>query len=212
MAAPFVEETRGMPGPFPAAAGNKIARPAVSTDGRRRLRESDLEAEFERVVLPHLPSAYNLARWLTRNGSDADDVVQEAFLRAYRFFPSFRGTDARAWILAIVRNSCWTFLRASRPREVVADLGEADEPRDVAPSAEEDLVRRADGARLARALEELPAEFREAVVLRELEELSYREIAEVVGIPIGTVMSRLARARRRLREALARPAAAGVST
>jgi RNA polymerase sigma-70 factor (ECF subfamily) len=163
------------------------------------------------VVLPLLPSAYNLARWLTRNEHDADDVVQEAFLRAYRFFPSFRGTDARAWVLTIVRNACWTFLRASRSREVASGLDEADEPVDGAASAEEDLVRRADGARLARALDELPGEFREVVVLRELEELSYREIAEVAGIPIGTVMSRLARARRRLQTALARPAATEVS-
>lgn len=159
------------------------------------------------MVLPLLPSAYNLARWLTRNEHDADDVVQEAFLRAYRFFPSFRGTDARAWVLTIVRNACWTFLRASRSREIPSELDEADEPVDGAPSAEEDLVRRADGARLARALGELPAEFREIVVLRELEELSYREIAEVAGIPVGTVMSRLARARRRLQIVLARPAA-----
>ena len=163
------------------------------------------------MVLPLLPSAYNLARWLTRNAHDADDVVQEAFLRAYRFFPSFRGTDARAWVLTIVRNACWTFLRASRSREVASVFDEADEPVDGAASAEEDLVRRADGARLKRALDDLPAEFREIVVLRELEELSYREIAEVAGIPVGTVMSRLARGRRRLQAALARPAAAEVS-
>lgn len=196
--------------PFPDPRGNKIVAPAVSTKRRPRLREPGREAEFERLVLPLLPSAYNLARWLTRNDHDADDVVQEAFLRAYRFFPSFRGTDARAWVLTIVRNACWTFLRASRAREVVAGFDETDEPADAAASAEEDLVRRADGARLARALDELPAEFREVVVLRELEELSYREIAEVAGIPVGTVMSRLARGRRRLQAALARPAAAGV--
>ena len=163
------------------------------------------------MVLPLLPSAYNLARWLTRNAHDADDVVQEAFLRAYRFFPSFRGTDARAWVLTIVRNASWTFLRATRSKEVAFMLDESDEPVDTAASAEEDLVRRADGARLSRALDELPTEFREVVVLRELEELSYREIAEVAGIPIGTVMSRLARARRRLQAALARPAAAEVA-
>ncbi len=179
---------------------------------RRQLREPGREAEFERVVLPLLPSAYNLARWLTRNDHDADDVVQEAFLRAYRFFPSFRGTDARAWVLTIVRNACWTFLRASRSREIVAGLDETDEPVDAAVSAEEDLVRRADGARLARALDELPTEFREVVVLRELEELSYREIAEVTGIPVGTVMSRLSRARRRLQASLGRPAPAPVAT
>jgi RNA polymerase sigma-70 factor (ECF subfamily) len=162
------------------------------------------------VVLPLLPSAYNLARWLTRNEHDAEDVVQEAFLRAYRFFSSFRGGDARAWLLTIVRNSCWTWLRANRAREVATALEDAEEPADTTASAEEDLVRRADGARLRRALEDLPAEFREVTVLRELEELSYREIAEVAGIPVGTVMSRLSRARRRLQTALARPAPAEV--
>ena len=163
-------------------------------------------------MLPLLPSAYNLARWLTRNDHDAEDVVQEAFLRAFRFFPSYRGGDARAWLLAIVRNACWTWLRVNRSREVATALEDADEPVDAAVSAEEDLVRRADGARLRHALEELPPEFREVTVLRELEELSYREIAEVAGIPIGTVMSRLARARRRLQTALAGPARAEVGT
>jgi RNA polymerase sigma-70 factor, ECF subfamily len=168
--------------------------------------------EFERVVLPLLPSAYNLARWLTRNEHDAEDVVQEAFLRAYRFFPSFRGGDARAWLLAIVRNACWTWLRVNRSREVATALEDADEPVDAAASVEEDLVRRADAKRLRRALEELSAEFREVIVLREFEELSYREIAEVAGIPIGTVMSRLTRARRCLQAALARPVPAEVRT
>jgi RNA polymerase sigma-70 factor, ECF subfamily len=139
-------------------------------------------------------------------------VVQEAFLRAYRFFPSFRGGDARAWLLTIVRNACWTFLRANRASEAMAALEEADEPADTAASVEEDLVRRADGARLRRALDELPGEFREVIVLRELEELSYREIAEVSGIPVGTVMSRLARGRRRLQSALARPVPAEART
>ena len=131
-------------------------------------------------------------------------------MRAYRFFPSFRGADPRPWVLAIVRNTCWTWLRKNRSLEALPDLDGANEPFESAPSAEEDLVRRADGARLARGLEELPAEFREVLVLREMEELSYREIAEVAGIPVGTVMSRLARARRRLQVTLSRPAAVGV--
>lgn len=114
-------------------------------------------------------------------------------------------------MLAIVRNACWTFLRASRARESAASLDEMDEPLDDAVSAEEDLVRRADGARLAHALDELPAEFREVLVLRELEELSYREIADVVGIPPGTVMSRLCRARRKLQAVLAKPLAKEVT-
>lgn len=139
-------------------------------------------------------------------------MVQEAFLRAFRFFPSFRGGDPRAWLLTIVRNACWTWLRANRAREVATALEDVDEPVDVAASVEEDLVRRADGPRLKRALDQLPGEFREVIVLRELEELSYREIAEVAGVPVGTVMSRLARARRRLQSALAGPLAAEVGT
>jgi RNA polymerase sigma-70 factor (ECF subfamily) len=139
-------------------------------------------------------------------------VAQEAFLRAYRFFPSFRGGDPRAWLLTIVRNACWTFMRANRASDAATLLEDADEPADAAASVEEDLVRRADGARLKRALEELPGEFREVIVLRELEELSYREIAEIAGIPVGTVMSRLARGRRRLQAALARPWTAEVRT
>lgn len=139
-------------------------------------------------------------------------MVQEAFLRAFRFFPSFRGGDPRAWLLTIVRNACWTWLRANRAREVATALEDVDEPVDVAASVEEDLVRRADGPRLKRALDELPGEFREVIVLRELEELSYREIAEVAGVPLGTVMSRLARGRRRLQSALARPVASEVGS
>jgi len=129
-------------------------------------------------------------------------------LRAHRYFPSFRGGDPRAWLLAIVRNACWTWLRANRPREVGARLDDVDEaPDSLAPSAEEELVRRVDAERLREALAALPAEFREVLVLREFEELSYRAIADVAGIPIGTVMSRLARARARLQAALAAPVA-----
>ena len=206
MVPPYVEKTPGDAISFPASRGNKIASPAVSMDGRRRLREPGQEVEFERVVLPLLPSAYNLARWLTRNDHDADDVVQEAFLRAYRFFPSFRGGDPRAWLLAIVRNSCWSWLRVNRPREVNVRLDEIDEaPDPLAASAEDELVRRADAERLRTAIASLPAEFREALVLREFEDLSYRAIAEVSGVPVGTVMSRLSRARARLQVALATP-------
>lgn len=203
---PYVEETPGDTISFPVSRGNKIASLAVSMNGRRRLREPGREAEFERVVLPLLPSAYNLARWLTRNDHDADDVVQEAFLRAYRFFTSFRGGDPRAWLLAIVRNACWSWLRVNRPREVSVRLEEMDEaPDSLAASVEEELVRRADAERLREAIASLPAEFREVLVLREFEELSYRAIAEVSGIPVGTVMSRLSRARARLQVALATP-------
>lgn len=162
--------------------------------------------DFEKLILPLLPSAYNLARWLTRNDHDAEDVVQEAFLRAHRFFPSFRGGDPRPWLLAIVRNACFSWLRVNRPKETGVRLDDVDEPPDArVDSVEEELVRRADAERLRCALAALPAEFREVLVLREFEELSYRAIAEVSGIPIGTVMSRLARARTRLQMALAAP-------
>ena len=158
---------------------------------------------FEQAVLPHLGAAYNLARWLTRDAHDADDVVQEAYLRAYQFFDSFHGGDGRAWLLKIVRNTCYTWLEKNRPREPMTTF---DETRHSAPAAEPDapLVASEDRELLRQALGELPDEFREAIVLRELEGMSYREIAAVTGAPIGTVMSRLARARERLQAGLAR--------
>jgi RNA polymerase sigma-70 factor (ECF subfamily) len=159
-------------------------------------------ARFERQVLPHVDAAYNLARWLTRNDRDADDVLQEAMLRAYRFFGGLRG-EARPWLLAIVRNACWSWLQANRPAELAADdPGEPD-----APGPESILARELDRRAVNAAIAGLPVPFREALVLRELEDLSYKDIARIAGIPIGTVMSRLARARRLLAEAL-KPAAA----
>jgi RNA polymerase sigma-70 factor (ECF subfamily) len=159
-------------------------------------------ARFERQVLPHVDAAYNLARWLTRNDHDAEDVLQEAMLRAYRFFGGLRG-EARPWLLAIVRNACWSWLQANRPAELAAD--EAGEPD--APGPESILARELDRRAVNAAIAGLPVPFREALVLRELEDLSYKDIARIAGIPIGTVMSRLARARRLLAEAL-KPAAA----
>ncbi len=157
---------------------------------------------FEEVVLPHLGAAYNLARWLTRDEHAAEDVVQEAFLRALRFFRGFRGGDGRAWILAVVRNTCYTRAKADR----VHELPPFDETTYSARCDAYDPARlagvRADGAQVRAAVEALPAEFREVIVLRELEGMSYKEIAAAAGIPVGTVMSRLTRARRRLHEAL----------
>ncbi len=159
-------------------------------------------ARFEQTILPHLDAAYNLARWLTRDEGDAEDLVQEAYLRAFRFFDGFRGGDSRAWVLKIVRNTFYSSLQ-KRAHEPAATLDEdwfdaACEPCDpevmALASADWELVR--------QTVEELPAEFREVVVLRELEELSYKEIAAIIGVPIGTVMSRLARARKRLQEQL----------
>jgi RNA polymerase sigma-70 factor (ECF subfamily) len=154
---------------------------------------------FEEAVMPHLDAAYNLARWLMRNEDDAQDMVQEAYLRALRFFGGFHGTDAKAWLLTIVRNTCYMSLKRNKSAELLADFEEvvltkeADEPD---PEAMHLLKVRAQ--LVNEAIEKLPIEFREVVILRELEELSYKEIAEITAIPIGTVMSRLSRARKRL--------------
>jgi RNA polymerase sigma factor (sigma-70 family) len=158
---------------------------------------------FDQVVLPHLDAAYNLARWLTRNGHDAEDVVQEAFLRALRFFSGFHGGNARAWLLAIVRNTCYDWLRRHRPSEMSASFDEEVHVAvDQAPTPEELLIKQADRLRLREALETLPLAWREVLILRELEGLSYKEIADVAGIKMGTVMSRLARARSGLQQQL----------
>jgi RNA polymerase sigma-70 factor (ECF subfamily) len=165
-------------------------------------------SSFESSVSPHMDAAYNLARWLTRNEHDAEDVVQEALLRAFTFFDGFRGVDSRAWMLKIVRNTCFTWLEANRPREVKAvdanqlsempaleDRGSDDDPETLA-------LRRTTAIELNDALAAIPAPFREVVILREMEGLSYKEIATVIDAPIGTVMSRLARARADLRRIL----------
>jgi RNA polymerase sigma-70 factor, ECF subfamily len=160
---------------------------------------------FEELLLPHLNAAHNLARWLTRNTQDAEDVVQEAYLRAFRFSGGFRGGNARTWLLKIVRNTCYTWLHQNRAQQVTdpfdeqvhTEAAESQDPETL-------LLRKAEGQLLNQALEELPTVFREVLVLLEIEGLSYKEIAEVLGIPIGTVMSRLARARHRLREFLSR--------
>lgn len=159
-------------------------------------------ARFEQLVVPHMGAAYNLARWLTRNDHDAEDVVQEAYLRAYRFFGGFHGGDGRSWLLAIVRNTCYTWLQQNRRPSMALDedMPELDNSKS---NPETLLLRNVDGQMLRQAIEELPAEFREAIVLRELEGLSYKEISAVTGVPLGTVMSRLARARNRLQQALA---------
>jgi RNA polymerase sigma factor (sigma-70 family) len=154
---------------------------------------------FEDVVLPHLDSAFNYARWLTRNEAEAEDVVQDAFVRALRFFPSFRGENARAWLLTIIRHTWYGRVapRAGGGRMAVADEI-SNEPRAAGLDPEALLLQRQTVDAVRMAVEQLPFEFREAIVLRELEGLSYRDIAEVMSIPIGTVMSRLARGRERL--------------
>ena len=170
--------------------------------GPRGEQERDV-ARFEVSVLPHLDPAYNLARWLTRNGHDAEDLVQESVMRAFQAFQGFRGTDGRTWLLAIVRNVCYTWLRRNRQHELLTEFDEEVHTLEGdALNPEVLTLREGDNARVQQALEELPAEFREVLVLREIEGLSYKEISTVVDIPVGTVMSRLARARGRLRRGL----------
>jgi RNA polymerase sigma-70 factor (ECF subfamily) len=170
-----------------------------------RFSESSGLTEFERQVLPHLNAAYNLARFLMRNDQDAEDVVQEAALRAFRFFESFRGENSRAWFLSIVRNASFTALKRNRmdASNVVFDeeLHEVETPPMEAGVA---LDRAQDRQTVRAAIEQLPLEFREAITLRELEGLSYKEIADIADVPIGTVMSRLARARRHLQMILSK--------
>ena len=164
-----------------------------------RLTESPRLSEFERKVLPHLDAAYNLARFLMRNEQDAEDVVQEAALRAFRFFDDFRGENSRAWFLRIVRNTSFTVLKKNRPDETNIAFDEELHGGQTPPmDAGVALDRAQDRQTVRAAIEQLPPEFREAITLRELEGASYKEIADIAGVPIGTVMSRLARARRQL--------------
>jgi RNA polymerase sigma-70 factor (ECF subfamily) len=162
------------------------------------------QTRFEQVVLPHLDSAYNLARWLTHDAHDAEDVTQEALCRALRFFGGYRGGNPRTWLLKVVRNTCYSWLERHHKRPPLAAFDE--EEHDAGSDAlnpEKLFFRRADRQMLLEAIEALPVAFREAVVLRDLEGLSYQDIATVTGNPIGTVMSRLARGRRQLQRSLA---------
>jgi RNA polymerase sigma factor (sigma-70 family) len=168
------------------------------------LQGADERERFEQALLPHMDAAYNLARWLTRDDHEAEDLVQAAYLRALKFFGGFRGANSRAWLLTIVRNTCYTWLDQKRARgpETAFDE-EIHSVESNAMDPEKRVLREEDEQSVRRAVEELPVELREVVVLRELEGMSYKEIAAIAGIPIGTVMSRLARARERLRERLA---------
>ena len=178
------------------------------TDGRvpetgepRRVSKPG-DARFAEVVLPHLDAAYNLARHLLRDSHEAEDAVQEAFLRAVRYFDGFRGVDGRPWLLRIVRNTCFTQLRRRRAGGERVEFDEEVHGRKDDRGPELDLERAMAAESLGEGLAQLPAEFREVLVLRELEGLSYKEIAHIIDVPIGTVMSRLSRARNQLVSAL----------
>ena len=195
----------------PRAGANSPDGPPVRlvTPGAQDTAGLDDNALFRTVVMPHIDEAYRLARWLTTNGTDAEDVVQDASLRAFRAIRSYAGGNPRAWLLSIVRNTAYSWLRKNRPATIVSvdDLeavelehGKLDERHDETP--ESSLIAKVDAEQLRGAIAKLPAAFRETLVLRDIEGLDYREIAEATEVPIGTVMSRLARARRRLLEML----------
>jgi RNA polymerase sigma-70 factor (ECF subfamily) len=167
---------------------------ALATDARNR--------RFELLAMPHLDAAFNLARWLTGNTADAEDVVQDAYLRAFRYMDTFRGDNFRVWLLTIVRNSFLDWLKDNRSgRQVFQPVPEDIDWADPSPSAEAMLLDRVDSETLGVLVANLPAEYREVLILREIEDLSYKDIAAVTGIPAGTVMSRLSRARLALRKA-----------
>ena len=176
------------------------------------MNQDDKGRQFQQTFLPHLSAAHNLARWLVQNDHDADDIVQDSYLRALRFFEGFRGGDSRAWLLTIVRNRCYTWLR----NKTLADNVDAFDEQQHSPSVNEAtdaagtksrdpavlLAQLDDTAQLNTAIASLPEDFREAIVLRELEELSYKQIATITGVPMGTVMSRIARGRKMLLQRL----------
>jgi RNA polymerase sigma-70 factor (ECF subfamily) len=175
---------------------------------QRYLSPRELD-RFNECVLPYLDAAHNLARYLLRDAHDAEDAVQDAFLRAIRHFDGFHGVDGRAWLLSIVRNTCFTRLRGRPSSGENVEFDEEIHTVEGAPGPEVDLERRAAAESVREGLDRLTVEFREVLVLRELEGLSYKEIAQVSGVPIGTVMSRLARGRKQLLLALGSPGPKG---
>jgi RNA polymerase sigma-70 factor (ECF subfamily) len=207
--------TIGRPGQTSAEPARRIARAssaqirAHGADAAMTNGEND-KARFARLVLPHLTDAYSLARWITGNRADAEDVVQDACLRAFRAIWS-ADVNPRAWMLTIVRNTAFTWMRKNRPAALVAvddpaEIEQAQGPDLDAATPERALIAKSETAQLEAAIAQLPTVYREALVLRDIHGLSYREIADVTGVPIGTVMSRLARGRNRVLVLLARTA------
>jgi len=197
---------------FPGGGMQSDQRSIQSSAKITQLTPPVARTAFEASVLPHLDAAYNLARWLLRNEDDAEDVVQDSYIKAFRFYDGFRGGNSRSWLLTIVRNACYTWLRQARPEDVTVPFDEDVHGRDSGGGPEADVLRSANAQSLKDALERLPIGLREAIVLRELEGLSYAEIAAVADIPIGTVMSRLSRSRKRLREFLSARAGQEISS
>jgi RNA polymerase sigma-70 factor (ECF subfamily) len=192
---------------FPSAQTIRMSqRGGIWIPGIKRREEQSLVtnklARFEDIVLPHLDPAYNLARWLVRNEDDAQDRVQDACLRAFQFFDGFHGLNPRAWFLTIVRNSCYTLLEQNRIRQKTTEFDEELHTIEDGLDPSALALKSGEVELLQQSLQELPAQYREIIVLRDLEEFSYKEIAEVINIPLGTVMSRLARARERLKRIL----------
>jgi RNA polymerase sigma-70 factor (ECF subfamily) len=184
-------------------SGNKTPEKSVWIRNGPLLEEHYKLAEFEQSIMPHMNAAYNLARWPTTSDPDAQDVVQEAYLRAFRFFGGFRGGNSRAWLLRIVRNAFYDWLKQNRREERIEPFDEElHEAVDETGTPASLLAERADHELLHKAIGELPLEFREILVLRELDGFSYKEISGIAGVPMGTVMSRLARAREHLRTQL----------
>ena len=193
-----------------ACSGNKIPEIAVwDVDGSESqatapVEEQDKLGRFEQSILPHMDAAYNLARWLTGSDPDAQDVVQDAYVRAFKFFRGFRGGNSRAWLLRIVRNTFYDWLKRNGRNETLTSFDEELHDRaEETLTPDRLLLGKAEHELLQHAMAELPVDFREILVLRELEGFSYKEIAELVNVPLGTVMSRLARAREHLRTLLA---------
>jgi RNA polymerase sigma-70 factor, ECF subfamily len=184
-------------------ANKAIEFPVLQRRGASSLTSREKSARFNLLLEPHLDAAYNYARWLARNDSDAQDVAHDAMLRALEYLDGFKGDRIRPWLLTIVRNTFYTWLKKNRPVEMVESLEEETHgaPEEAAdPQAQ--ALRNADRSVLAAAIERLPREYREPLILREMEDFSYKEIGALLEIPIGTVMSRLARARKKLEEIL----------
>lgn len=189
-------------------SGNKTSADPVwiintANSSSAPLEEQDKPARFEQSIMPHMDAANNLARWLTGNDSDAQDIVQEAYLRAFSFFGGFRGGNSRAWLLRIVRNAFYDWLKRNRGEQTNEPFDEElHDASDETNGPDALLLQKADHELLHKAIASLPLDFREILVLRELEGFSYNEISQLANVPVGTVMSRLARARERLRAQL----------